>query len=133
MHYTRGTDKDGNSMLILKSGANTGLTKGRIGNVLHLNGIDAGAVVGNFPSHPLKYVYLPLKIFGIFFQVYLACLPNYVQSKQCHGCKDYVCNAMLPQSPFLKRNQFLRPENLQLVNLIIECGRFSDLKREPLG
>ena len=56
MDYTRGTDKDGNSRLILKSGATTGVTKGRFGNVLRLNGINAGAVVGDFRKHPLKYV-----------------------------------------------------------------------------
>ena len=54
IHYTRGADKDGQSLVALRNGAIVGRTQGRIGNVLHLNGFHAGAVVGNFPSHPLK-------------------------------------------------------------------------------
>ena len=54
IHYTRGADKDGQSLVALRNGTNIGRAQGRIGNVLRLNGFHAGAVVGNFPSHPLK-------------------------------------------------------------------------------
>lgn len=56
LSYTRGTDKTGKSLLILKNGAFIGETHGRVGNVIHLNGIDAGADAGTFEGHPIKYV-----------------------------------------------------------------------------
>ena len=58
INYTRGRDEDGNSLMILRHGANVGESRERTGNVLSLNGFDASAVIGNFPSTPIKYVSL---------------------------------------------------------------------------
>ena len=54
VNYDRGVDSAGNSIVVLKNQANIGPTSGRLGNVLRLSGIDAGAVVGKFVNHPLK-------------------------------------------------------------------------------
>ena len=54
VRYDRGVDTAGNSIVTLTNQANIGPSIGRLGNVLRLSGIDAGAVVGKFESHPLK-------------------------------------------------------------------------------
>lgn len=52
--YTIGADKKGNSLVELKNGANVVQSRDRVGNVLSINGFYAGAIVGDFSSHPLK-------------------------------------------------------------------------------
>ena len=54
MRYDRGVDTAGKSIVTLSNQANIGPSIGRLGNVLRLSGIDAGAVVGKFENHPLK-------------------------------------------------------------------------------
>ena len=54
--YDRGKNKNGNSKVILKNGADIGPSGGRPGKVLRMNGTEAGADAGYFYGHYLKYV-----------------------------------------------------------------------------
>ena len=52
INYTRGRDEDGNSLMILRHGANVGESRERTGNVLSLDGFDAGAGCRKFSKYP---------------------------------------------------------------------------------
>ena len=54
--YDRGEDMNGNSIVILKNGANIGTSGGRPGKVLRMTGTQTGADAGYFQDHYLKYV-----------------------------------------------------------------------------
>ena len=54
--YDRGSDKSGNSQVSLKNDARIGTSSGRSGNVLRLQGRNAGGIIGMFNGHPIKYV-----------------------------------------------------------------------------
>lgn len=45
------------AIVTLVNGANVGKSTGRPGKVLKIIGTNAGAVVGNFQDHQLKYVF----------------------------------------------------------------------------
>ena len=52
--YSRGADMKSNSIVSMINGAKIGQSYGRKGEVLHLSGIDSGAVVGDFAKNPIK-------------------------------------------------------------------------------
>ena len=69
--YERGEDRNGNSQVSLVNGARVGVSSGRSGKALLIQGTNAGATMGYFQGHPIKYVPLSqvLNLFDYYYRV----------------------------------------------------------------